>query len=218
MDTTSINELPETMPSQNSLPNLSYSPNITATINNNMPSADNSTHPMPSSSEMNQSNGVLKLDQSAINQIVSGLQQASLNGGTKLKSKDIPTETTHLSMDPNTQLNYIPNPAMRLPQRDGEPHYNEQYIHEDDNYENILNQNIQETKYKKEFDKYLDEMQMPLIVGILFFMFQLPFTRSFMHNNLSFLFYADGNMNLNGYVLTSLFFSFIYFVLFKILN
>ena len=48
------------------------------------------------------------LDQTTISQIVNGLQQASINGATKLPSRDIPINTNNLSNDPQVQPNYIP--------------------------------------------------------------------------------------------------------------
>ena len=52
----------------------------------------------------------LSLDQTTINQIVSGIQQASISGATLLPSRDIPMITTNLSTDPQVQPNYVPLP------------------------------------------------------------------------------------------------------------
>jgi hypothetical protein len=57
-----------------------------------------------------QSSGGVSLDQSTISQIVSGLQQASINGGTQLSSRDIPMTTNGISADPQVQPNYVPPP------------------------------------------------------------------------------------------------------------
>jgi len=52
----------------------------------------------------------LSLDQTTINQIVSGIQQASISGATQLSSRDIPMVTTNLSNDAQVQPNYVPLP------------------------------------------------------------------------------------------------------------
>jgi hypothetical protein len=210
MDTTQISDLPDSG-QQPPLVNTPYPPvqnytpnqNITATISQPPSFQDSNSFQGPSQQQV-------ILDQSSINQIVSGLQQASVTGGTRLRSRDIPTDTMPVVMDPSIQQNYIPSPVM--------PNQNQNYINEEETYGNILEKNIQQTKYNEAFNSYFDELQMPLIVAILFFLFQLPFVRTFLQNQCSFLFYPDGNMNLNGYVIISVIFGAIYFVLCRILN
>lgn len=213
MDTTQISDLPDSgqpstplvNPQYNSAPHYSPNQNITTTMSQSPQFQDsNSLQSAPSQQQQ------VILDQSSINQIVSGLQQASVTGVTRLRSRDIPTDTSQVLMDPSIQQNYIPNPVM--------PNQNANYINEEETYGNILEKNIQETKYNEAFNSYFDELQMPLIVAILFFLFQLPFVRTLLQNQCSFLFYPDGNMNLNGYVIISVLFGGIYFVLCRILN
>lgn len=214
MDTTQISDLPDSGQPSAPLVNAPYPPmqnysptqNITATMSQPPQFQDSTSFQGPPSQQQQQ----VILDQSSINQIVSGLQQASVTGGTRLRSRDIPTDTMPVVMDPSIQQNYIPNPVMH--------HQTQNYINEEDTYGNILEKNIQQTKYNEAFNSYFDELQMPLIVAILFFLFQLPFVRSFLQNQCSFLFYPDGNMNLNGYVIISVIFGAIYFVLCRILN
>jgi hypothetical protein len=209
MDTTQISDLPETG-QQSSLPlvNTPYPPNqnITATITSTPPYPE--TNSQQQQQQQQQQHQQVILDQSSINQIVSGLQQASMTGATRLRSRDIPTDTMPTVMDPSIQQNYIPQPAMT----------NNNYINEEETYGSILEKNIEQTKYNQAFNTYFDELQMPLIVTILFFLFQLPVVKSFLQNQFSFLFYSDGNMNLNGYVIVSVLFGSIYFVLCRILN
>ena len=60
----------------------------------------------PTNPNQNQ-NPNISLDQNTINQIVSGLQQASSNGATVLPSRDIPRNTMSITQDPHIQPNYI---------------------------------------------------------------------------------------------------------------
>ena len=48
------------------------------------------------------------LDQSLINKLISGIQQASVNGLTSLPSSHIPMDTNSITSDVQTKPNYIP--------------------------------------------------------------------------------------------------------------
>lgn len=79
VNTTSINDLPAD-------PASGTTGNINLSVNE-MKLPSNDPRDLPSSNGM-------ALDQTTINQIVSGLQQASSTGVTQLQSRDIP-QTTH---------------------------------------------------------------------------------------------------------------------------
>ena len=68
----------------------------------------------------------LSLDQITINQIVSGLQQASSTGATQLPSRDIPRNVENIVNDEQVQPNYIP------------PSSNEDYIKDDEDNDDII--------------------------------------------------------------------------------
>ena len=104
----------------------------------------------------------VKLDQSTISQIVSGLQQASTSGATQLPSRDIPQITEHLTCDAEVQPNYVPPPE------------NRDYIQDSD--ENINNYYQQEAT-NNSIDSLYDEIQTPFLLAILYFLFQLPITK-----------------------------------------
>ena len=95
-DTTSILDLP-TDPTGGG----SVGGNVSFSINERMPAdANNQSQPQSSSG--------MSLDQTTINQLVSGLQHASSTGLTQLQSRDIPRNTDGLVQDPSIQPNYIP--------------------------------------------------------------------------------------------------------------
>lgn len=58
-----------------------------------------------------------------------------------------------------------------------------------------------------------DELQTPILIGVLFFLFQLPFINAFMFQNLGFLkiYNEDGNLNLYGLLFKSIMFGLVYF-------
>jgi hypothetical protein len=146
------------------------------------------------------SNMPMSLDQSTISQIVNGLQQASLAGATQLPSRDIPLKTEQLTHDEHTQPNYIPPATSRdyilEPSDDIQHYYNREKI------ENSL-------------DSVYDEIQGPLLLAILYFLFQLPIFKKLICKYLPFLCHNDGNYNIRGLFFTCLLFGFIYYSLAK---
>ena len=194
-DTTKIGDLPE---------NIQMSVHPSPSLQ--LPPADNS-----SSSQ---------IDTTIINKLLSDVQLASASGATALRSVDIPMDPIGLVADPNVQQHYIPNPHGQHYPRHQQPLQNGygDYIEEDDNMDDIITRLKRKTSYNNQIDYYLDELQMPLIVAIMFFIFQLPFVKKLLYDNVPFLYYSDGNMNMNGYVIVSFIFGFVYYVLCKILN
>lgn len=127
-----------------------------------------------------------------------------------LPSRDIPTDTTSYTHDEEVQANYIPK-----------HNSNNDYIRD---YEKINNDKIEkyekEKKRKTHWEFIFDEIQTPVLVGILFFFFQIPFVNSFMFRNFSFLplFNADGNTNTNGFIFKSISFSIVYYIMLATVN
>jgi len=138
------------------------------------------------------------LDQSTISQIVNGLQQASISGATKLPSRDIPMDQNHLTHDEQTRPNYVP----MIQQKN-------KYIDEDDDIQpKSQNKNI--------FENFFDYFQLPLLLAVMYFIFEMPSFKSMLLSYLPFLFGIDGNYNFNGITIVSIIFSFLYyFILFS---
>ena len=60
-----------------------------------------------------------------------------------------------------------------------------------------------------------NQIQIPVLVSILFFLFQLPIIRQDLFKILPSLYSKDGNPNLFGYVLNSAFFGMLFFLMVK---
>ena len=131
----------------------------------------------------------IPLDQSTINQLVSGLQQT--RGATQLPSRDIPMTTTDTVVDEQVQPNYVP-PVEK---------------HED----YIVNDYPDEPPRSASLDDLYGELQTPLLVAVLFFVFQLPIFKKYLFQYFPILFAIDGNMNINGYLFTSALFGILYY-------
>ena len=159
----------------------------------------------PNIASPNQSSN-LSLDQSTINQIISGIQKASSTGATQLPSRDIPMTTTALSNDQQVQPNYIPSP----------PQNHVDYITDYKNPNDIINNYNKTKQYHNTLDSIYDEIQTPLLLAVLYFLFQLPFFRKFLFSYFPVLFKNDGNFNINGFLFTSILFGFVFHLLNKI--
>lgn len=144
--------------------------------------------------------------QKNLNQFVTGLQQASAAGMTSLPSRDIPQNQDHIAQDAQIKPNYIPMPA-----------YADQHDYIRDHQTNEAIIRAQEKKQEKGnlLDSIYADIQTPVLIGVLYFIFQLPVVRKQLFNFLPMLFNKDGNHNLSGFLFTSSAFALIYVLLTK---
>ena len=143
------------------------------------------------------------LDQNTINQIINSLQKAGTTGATQLQSRDIPQNTETIINDPRVQVNYIPTTT------------NNDYITENEETDDIIQNYTRSKNVNNSLDNLYDEIQLPLLISILYFLFQLPIFKKYMFQYLPVLCSNDGNVNLYGYLFNSILFGFIYFMLSK---
>ena len=147
----------------------------------------------------------INLDQSTINQIINGLQQASATGITNLPSRDIPRNTNTITQDPYVQPNYVP------------PSNIKDYI-DDDISDDIVSNYQKNIKTSDSLDSLYDEIQMPLLLMIIYFIFQLPIFKNTLFKYLPMLSNKDGNMNIQGFVFTSVLYGSFYYGLSKMIT
>ena len=162
-----------------------------------------SSEPTPSNNNNN-----ISLDQTTISQIVNGLQQASISGATQLRSRDISMTTDGHTQDPYVQPNYVPP----VPQP-------KDYIKDyDETNEEILNNYNHKMQNSNNLEDMYSEIQLPILMATLYFLFQLPFFRRNLFQMLPILFSTDGNYNINGYLFTSSLFGLIFYMLNKVIT
>lgn len=116
----------------------------------------------------------------------------------QLPSRDIPQNTASINNDVNVQANYIPS-------------NNNDYIANHVTPNEIIQQNREKELINDKTEEFYETIQMPLLVGLLFFIFQLPFIRKNLFIYLPSLFNKDGNPNLSGYLFNSAIFALLYF-------
>jgi hypothetical protein len=148
-------------------------------------------------------NGV-SLDQNTINQIISCIQQAG--NVTQLPSRDIPMNTNTLTQDPSIQPNYIP------------PTSNQDYISNYPENDEIIDDYYKNSKRTGTLDEIYDQLQTPLLLAVLYFLFQLPVIKKALFKYLPFLFSADGNSNIQGLIFMSISYGLVYYITSKIMT
>jgi hypothetical protein len=145
----------------------------------------------------------MSLDQTTINQIVNSLQQATLAGATQLPSRDIPMNTNNISVDPQVMPNYVPQPPMQ------------DYIRNHEQTSDMINNYNKEKQVNNSLDDMYNEIQTPLLLAVLYFLFQLPFFKRFLYTYIPLLFSNDGNYNINGLLFTSIVFGMLFHLIMK---
>ena len=148
--------------------------------------------------------------QNVMNELVSGLQRASASGLTNLPSRDIPMNTMGMMSDSQVKPNYVPQRPPREEYEDYIDQHEEEAMNETKYSNHVSNVDSMENIYKL--------IQVPLLVGILYFAFQLPVFRKYILKYIPSVFNSDGNYNISGLVFISSLFGLSYFGLTKVLD
>lgn len=174
-----------------------YNPNINS---NNQGNGNGNNNNANSNINANISNDEMS-------KVINGLQSASSNNMTSLPSRDIPIQTTSITNDPYIQPNYIP-----------EKKTNTDYIQQQESMEALYEKHRQKEKQKNTMDDIFDNLQAPIFITILFFIFQLPFLNKQLFKYIPNLFVKDGHLSFGGYLFKSLLFGSTFFGLTKFVN
>ena len=132
--------------------------------------------------------------QTNYNTMINDLQKASQSGVTTLPSRDIPMNTNTIVQDEQIKPNYVPE-------------NNNDYIN--DNI--MINDNTNNDNYNiNKLDEFYNNLQTPILLSVLYFIFQLPIFQKYLIKYLPNLFSKDGNKNIYGYVFYSILFGITY--------
>lgn len=145
--------------------------------------------------------------QNNYNELINQLQQASSQGATGLPTRDIPMNPTQTSNDVEVKPNFIPPPPSQ-----------EDYINNMQTPEHLIEQNYRQQAQLDNLDAFYSEFQLPLLIAVLYFLFQLPVFRRSVKKFLPSFFGPDGNPNLYGYFFNSALFASLFYLLLKIIN
>ena len=193
-DTTDLNDLP-------SASQIDGQQNVVLQTTEKIATYDPNTagQPLPN-------NGDAIAEQKMMNEVVTGIQQANASGALSLPSRDIPSNTVHFA-DEEVKPNYVPQPPQQ-----------HDYIQNTDTEHEIMARRINNKNSRDSLEILYDEFQIPIIIGLLYFIFQLPIVKTKLLILLPSLFSKDGNPNLTGYIFNSIFFGVLYYVISKSLT
>lgn len=135
-----------------------------------------------------------------INEFVTSIQNAVSNGSLSLPSRDIPQSQNHLTQDEEIKHNFIPGD-------------NIDYIDEDRSKEEIVNEYMKKQKNNNTTDEYFNQLQTPILLAVLYFVFQLPVIKKLFLKVFPTFYHKDGNLNLTGFIVNSILFSISYYVI-----
>ena len=147
-----------------------------------------------------------EIDPSSLDRVLNGIQKAEAQGMTRLPSRDIPMNSGAIVRDEQVKPNYL-------------PHANhEKYIEEQDTYNSMLEKNRNKQQQQDRLDVIYDEFQLPVLIMVLFFIFQLPFIQKKLMSFFPKLFLKDGHMSLGGYITKTLLFGITFYTIMKLTN
>ena len=143
------------------------------------------------------------IQKDSMNDLLSGLKRASATGSTSLQSRDIPMDTYPIAEDLSARPNFVPSPSVEK----------SNYIQDEETMDTLIRQKRQQQKHK--MDNFYDEIQTPLLIMVMFFLFQLPIFNKSMITNFPAFFKRSGRYNLKGLVFTTLLFGGLYYGIIK---
>ena len=135
----------------------------------------------------------------------TALKAASASGATVLPSRDIPQNTLTIQQDDNVKPNFVPK------------NKSDDYIGDILDKERIIKENSKNQNHSDNMDYIYQQIQLPILVGIIYFLFQLPVFRKQLLSFLPNLFQKDGNPKLSGYIFNSIMFASLYALLIKLI-
>lgn len=188
---------------------IMQSNNQMSTMNNLIPNGGYSTqNPMLQNQGIMGNNIQNQVQQQApnYNELISQIQKAAANGTTALPSRDIPIDPIKVANDSQTQPNYIPPPQVQ-----------DNYIKNYETPQQVIEENNKKMIAANLYDTLFNEMKLPIIIALLFFLFQLPAVKKHSKNMFPYLFKDDGNPNLYGYIFNSVMFASMVYVLLQVL-
>jgi hypothetical protein len=121
----------------------------------------------------------------------------------RLPSRDIPMNPANYQQDEQVQANFVPTVKLTS-----------DYIREYEEASERVMKEHEEKKYREEkANTTFSELQIPLLIAVLYFIFQMPIINTFLRKYFSFLalYHSDGNFNLIGLLLKSILFGSIFY-------
>ena len=144
------------------------------------------------------------LTRDMIQEVSSTIQKASLDGSTQLPSRDIPRDTLHLAADVHVNAEHIP---IEEKIRD--------YIGDYDDTQEVIQKHMAEQQKFNQMESIYNEIQTPVLIMLLYFLFQLPVVNSMVFKVFPKLFHNDGNLTMGGLFLKTILYGTLYYGIMK---
>jgi hypothetical protein len=160
------------------------------------------------------SHGPPQIPGNVMNEVMQGVQRASANGMTMIPTRDIPMNPNSFTHDDQARPNYVPDPRS-VHFQDGGSH---DYIKDHTSMESIVRANARQSNQLDTIEAIYYDIQMPILVGVMYFIFQMPVFRAQLLHFLPSLFGEDGNFKMIGLTATSAMFALVFFIIMKLLN
>ena len=134
-----------------------------------------------------------------------GYQQTQQQQQNQLPPRDFPKNQDFYNLDEQVQANYIPaSPPLNND-------FMQRYVEEK---EKEWKKNVDKKCRSNRIDDVIEKTQIPFIVAILFFIFQLPIVHKLIFKHFAFLdiYNADGNFKIYGLILKSMLFGIVFYI------
>jgi hypothetical protein len=142
----------------------------------------------------------------AENEIISGIQKAASSGMTALPSRDIPLDKSAIQSDEQVKPSFIPQNS------EGD------YITKHQTSDEILKQHNKKQQEKDKIDELYNELSMPILISVIYFMYHLPIVRVFLIKTFPIFYEKSGDINLSGRLANSVIFGSIIYVFGKVIS
>lgn len=184
-----------------------YNPNIEVgrpVIKNQMPSSINQrqSERLGKTPSLIPNNPPTSVPNQTINQIIHDINRNGGENPTQLPARDIALSTTSYATDKQARPNYVP---------DVNDEKIKDYITELKKQEEVVEAQNKKIKEDEKLDLFYHELQSPLMIMVLFFIFQLPIVDLYFNRLFPWLVRKDGHATLLGYLVKTFIFGALYY-------
>ena len=144
-----------------------------------------------------------QMDATSVNEILSQTNDLASTGALNIPIRDVPRNTQPIHSDEQAQHDYM--------QHQQHPDYIDNW---ESNHEMLHDQSKSDNQ-RESLEILYEQFQLPILIMLLYFFFHLPVVNKWFFKTFSFCFMKDGNMNFQGYVLKSIIFAALFYIIHK---
>jgi len=189
------------MSGQNDSTNIDDLPNGTNQENANMTMSvnENPTEYKP----LNDIATPNQMDPKSVNEILSQTNDLASTGALNMPVRDVPRSTQPIHHDEQAQHDYM--------QHQQHPDYIDNW----ESNQDMLYDQSKSDNQRESLEIMYEQFQLPILIMLLYFFFHLPVVNKWFFKTFTFCFMKDGNMNFQGFVLKSVIFATLFYIIHK---